>query len=161
MVLATIRRGTKADVPAIQTVNLAAFRPIDESFERMLGPQVYPLLYPDWETSQQDELAELIDRPNVILFVAETESGVVGFTVVELNDKTQVGELSLLAVHPDSRCQGIGAMLNQQALQVMREAGMKLAELGTGADQAHAAARRSYERAGYSPLPLVRYYKAL
>ena len=57
--------------------------------------------------------------------------------------------------------QGIGALLNDRSLSVMRNAGMRLATLGTGGDDAHAAARRSYERADYAALPLVRYYKAL
>jgi hypothetical protein len=43
----------------------------------------------------------------------------------------------------------------------MREAGMKLAVVGTGGDPGHAPARRSYEKAGYTGLPLVRYYKDL
>jgi ribosomal protein S18 acetylase RimI-like enzyme len=161
MIRATIRRGTKADVPAVQTVNLAAFRPIDKSFAQILGSEVYALVYPDWQTSQQRQLEELVEKKNVEWFVAEMESRIVGFVVVELNDETGVGELCMLAVHPDSRSQGIGGMLNDVALQVMRDAGMKLAELGTGGDQAHAAARRSYERAGYTALPLAHYYKAL
>ena len=42
-----------------------------------------------------------------------------------------------------------------------KESGMKLAEVGTGGDPSHAPARRSYEKAGYTALPLVRYYKDL
>jgi len=43
----------------------------------------------------------------------------------------------------------------------MKESGMKLAVVGTGGDPGHAPARRSYEKAGYTGLPLVRYYKVL
>ncbi|MGZ4435804.1 MAG: hypothetical protein ACXVW7_19605 [Trebonia sp.] len=32
---------------------------------------------------------------------------------------------------------------------------------GTGGDPGHAPARRLYERAGFTPVPLVRYFKAL
>jgi hypothetical protein len=38
---------------------------------------------------------------------------------------------------------------------------MKLAVVATGGDESHAPARKSYEKAGYTPLPLVRYYKDL
>ena len=38
---------------------------------------------------------------------------------------------------------------------------MKLAVVGTGGDEGHAPARRSYEKAGYTGLPLVRYYQEL
>jgi ribosomal protein S18 acetylase RimI-like enzyme len=161
MTRVTLRPGTEQDLPALQLVNLAAFGPIDESFAQILGSEICPLVYPDWQTSQQRELAELFDQPNVTIIVAEADFLVVGFVIVELNNETKVGELSMLAVHPDARRVGIGAKLNELALQIMRDAGMKLAELGTGGDRAHAAARRSYGRAGYTGAPLVRYYKAL
>jgi hypothetical protein len=39
--------------------------------------------------------------------------------------------------------------------------GIPLAEIGTGGGPGHAAARRVYEKAGFTALPLVGYYKAL
>ena len=98
-------------------------------------------------------------KPSATLSVAIVDEEVVGFVVVDLNRESRIGELCMIAVHPAHRCQGIGAALNERAIQLMTEAGMRLAELGTGGDPAHAAARWSYERAGYSALPLVRYYK--
>ncbi len=73
----------------------------------------------------------------------------------------KTGEVHLLAVHPENQNHGIGTELNLFALQKMSEGGMKLAEVGTGGDEGHAPARRSYEKAGYTALPLVRYYKEL
>jgi hypothetical protein len=43
----------------------------------------------------------------------------------------------------------------------MRESGVRLARVETGDDSSHAPARRSYEKAGYIPMPLVRYFKNL
>jgi hypothetical protein len=43
----------------------------------------------------------------------------------------------------------------------MKENGMKLAVVGTGGDPGHAPARRAYEKAGYTAMPAVRYYKEL
>ena len=67
----------------------------------------------------------------------------------------------MLAVHPAYQNSGIGTELNTFALNKLKERGMQLAEVGTGGDPGHAAARRSYEKAGYTPLPRVRYYKDL
>jgi GNAT superfamily N-acetyltransferase len=67
----------------------------------------------------------------------------------------------MLAVHPDHQNRGIGTELNLFALERMKENGMKLVSVGTGGDPGHAPARRSYEKVGYTPLPIVRYYKAL
>jgi len=33
--------------------------------------------------------------------------------------------------------------------------------IGTGGDLGHQAARRTYEKAGYTPIPMARYFKAL
>ena len=85
----------------------------------------------------------------------------VGFVCVELNEETKTGEITLLAVHPDHQDGGIGTLLNLYAVDRMREAGMTLAVVGTGGDPGHAPARRAYEKAGFRPLPLVRYYQDL
>ncbi|HZU86786.1 MAG TPA: GNAT family N-acetyltransferase, partial [Anaerolineaceae bacterium] len=84
----------------------------------------------------------------------------VGFIAYELcDDKT--GEVQLLAVHPDHQNHGIGTELNTFALQKMKEVGMKMAVVSTGGDISHVPARTSYEKTGYTALPLVRYYKDL
>ena len=95
------------------------------------------------------------------MWVAEVNGGVVGFIAYELNLQKRVGTVQLLAVHPEHQNRGIGTQLNSFALDRMRESGMEMAEVGTGGDPGHAPARRSYEKAGYTGLPLVRYYKAL
>ena len=66
-----------------------------------------------------------------------------------------------LFTHPEHQNKGLGTELNKFALRKFKECGMKLASLGTGGDEGHAPARRSYEKAGYTALPLVRYYKKL
>jgi hypothetical protein len=44
-------------------------------------------------------------------------------------------------------------------LERMREAGMKAAIVSTGADNAHAPAKRAYEKVGFSgPVPSVEYH---
>jgi len=78
-----------------------------------------------------------------------------------LDDKDKIGEVQLLAVSPEYQNHGIGTELNNFALQKMKAGGMRLAVAGTGGDSGHAPARKSYEKAGYTALPLVRYYKAL
>jgi RimJ/RimL family protein N-acetyltransferase len=42
-----------------------------------------------------------------------------------------------------------------------RDAGVVLAAVDTGGDPGHAPARRVYEKAGFTGLPLVRYYARL
>ena len=72
-----------------------------------------------------------------------------------------MGEISMLAVDPDRQGKGIGTALTEFALDRLKDAGMAVAMVETGGDPGHAAARRTYERAGYVLLPIARYFKNL
>jgi GNAT superfamily N-acetyltransferase len=67
----------------------------------------------------------------------------------------------MLAVDPLVQRQGIGTALTRFAVQQLRDAGVRLAVVGTGGDPGHAPARRVYEKAGFVGLPQVRYYARL
>jgi GNAT superfamily N-acetyltransferase len=97
--------------------------------------------------------------------VAEQSGRPVGFAAVALHDgdgpETASGQIEMLAVDPDHQRQGIADALIAFALDQMRMAGVRLAVVGTGGDPGHAPARRAYEKAGFTALPLVRYYQAI
>jgi GNAT superfamily N-acetyltransferase len=98
------------------------------------------------------------------VWVAEADGRPVGYTVVvvhPINRETESGEISMVAVDPDYQQRGVGIALVDFALDRITELGIPLAEIGTGGDPGHAPARRLYERAGFTPVPLVRYFKAL
>jgi GNAT superfamily N-acetyltransferase len=157
-----IRPYTEADIEAIVELSLLAWEPVFTAWQQILGPKIYPLaVYPDWRKSQKEEVEKYCRNEKFLTWVAVVEEKVVGFLVYELNQETKVGEVHMLAVHPAHQNQGIGTDLNQFALQKLREGGMKLATVGTGGDEGHAPARRSYEKAGYTALPAVRYYQDL
>lgn len=157
-----IRSFVDGDLDDIVRLSLLAWEPVFASFERILGPRIYPIVYPDWRKSQREGVEKICrDREKSNVLVAEMDGNIVGFLVYELREKDKTGEVVLLAVHPEYQNLGIGTELNVVALQEMRAASMKLAVVGTGGDDSHAPARRSYEKAGYTPLPLVRYYKDL
>ena len=150
------------DIEAIVQLSLLAWAPVFHSFQQVLGPAIYSIIYPDWQTSQKAGVEAVCrDGEKYIVWVAEVDGAVVGFLAYALNLKDKSGEVELLAVHPDYQNQGIGTDLNNFALEKMKESGIKLAVVGTGGDPAHAPARKSYEKAGYTALPLVRYYKDL
>jgi len=156
-----IRPVCDQNIEALVQLSLLAWDPVFSSFEQILGPEIYAIIYPDWKTSQREAVKAVCkDGEKTIVWVAELDKRVVGFVAFELHeDKT--GEVQLLAVHPDCQDRGIGTELNNLALKEMRASGMKMAVVGTGGDPSHAPARRSYQKAGYTALPLVRYYKDL
>ena len=152
-----IRAYSDRDLNAIVHLSLLAWEPVFSSFRKILGPNIYHLLYPDWRKSQEEEV-ETACRAKEVL-VAELEFKVVGFLAYEVRGAT--GELLYLAVHPEYQNRGIGTELNREALEKMKAAGAKLVEVGTGGDESHAPARRSYEKMGFTPFPQVWYSKAL
>ncbi|NTW15991.1 MAG: GNAT family N-acetyltransferase, partial [Syntrophaceae bacterium] len=89
----------------------------------------------------------MCNNEKIIVWVAEADGKVVGLIAVEPNDKEKTSEVQFLAVHPEYQNHGIGTELNSFALQKMKDSGMKMAVVGTGGDESHAPARRSYEKA--------------
>jgi len=55
----------------------------------------------------------------------------------------------------------LGTLMYGHVLDIMRTAGMKYAQVGTGGDPSHTPAQRAYEKFGFVALPLVQYYKKL
>ena len=155
-----IRPLNNSDIDDLVELSLLAWEPVFTAWEQILGPKLYPIaIYPDWRKSQKDVVEKGCSNENFTTWVAEQGGKVVGFVAYELNDNNKIGEVQLLAVHPEYQNHGIGTELNNFALEKLKEAGMKLAVVGTGGDEGHAPARKSYEKAGYTALPLVRYYK--
>jgi len=159
-----IRSFFDQDLEGIVQLSLLAWEPVFTAWEQILGPKLYPIaIYPDWRKSQKEVVEKVCNDEKITTCVVEVEvdGEVVGFVSYELNDDSKIGEIQLIAVHPDYQNCGIGTELNLFALQKLKENGMKLAVVGTGGDDGHAPARRSYEKAGYTGLPLVRYYQDL
>ena len=157
-----IRSVSDNDVDDLVRLSLLAWAPVFSSFKQVLGSNIYTLIWPDWKTSQGEAVETICkDSEKTMVWVAEVDGIVVGFVAYELKIKDKTGEVLLLAVHPEYQNRGIGTELNNFALEKMKESGMKMASVETGGDPGHAPARRSYQKAGYTALPLVRYFKDL
>jgi len=158
----TIRPVCGEDVEALVQLSLLAWAPVFPSFRQILGEGVYRLIWPDWRSGQTEAVEGVCrDGAKTTVYVAEAEGKPVGYIAWVLDDKDKTGEVQLLAVHPQYQNLGIGTRLNRFALDKMREGGMRLAKVETGGDPSHAPARTCYEKAGYTGLPLVRYFKNL
>jgi ribosomal protein S18 acetylase RimI-like enzyme len=143
-------------------LTLAAFVPVLRAFERMLGPAIGGLIWPDWQASQRpcvEMLCRTMDKR--VIWVSELGGTPVGFIACDPDLPDRTAEIQLISVHPDYRNRGVGSALNVIALERIRESGIKLTHVDTGDDPAHAPARRSYEKARYIPMSLVRYFKDL
>ena len=157
-----IRPFDDRDAEAVVDLSLRAWAPVFASLERVLGSEIFRRLHPDWREDQRRAVEDVLAAKKGRVWVAEVGASVVGFVSVEIFDhKRSMGEISMLAVDPDYQGAGIGTALTEFALDRLKDAGMRVAMVETGGDPGHAAARRTYEKAGYTLLPIARYFKNL
>jgi ribosomal protein S18 acetylase RimI-like enzyme len=157
-----IRPFDDRDTEVVVALSLRAWAPAFASLERVLGPEIFRRQHPDWREDQRRAVEEVCAAKKGRVWVAEVGTSVVGFVAVELHHPERgMGETSMLAVDPDYQGSGIGTALTKFALDRLKDAGMKVAMVETGGDPGHAAARRTYEKAGYVLLPIARYFKNL
>ncbi|MCY1080217.1 GNAT family N-acetyltransferase [Archangium lansingense] len=158
-----IRPFQPADLPAMQEIRRLAFEPVFQSFRDIVGEEIGKRAFADADAEQSQLLETLCGTGSVHqVFVATVGDEVVGFVTYSLDEKKQIGEIGLNAMHPEHARQGIGAAMYEFVLERMKSAGMKVATVGTGGDPSHAPARRAYEKVGFGPaIPSVYLYRLL
>ena len=158
-----IRPFEARDAEAVVDLSLRAWAPVFSSLEQALGSEIFMRLHPDWREDQRKAVEDVLAAKEGRVWIAEIgASTVVGFVSVGIFDaERSMGEISMLAVDPDHQGRGIGTALTEFALERLKGAGMTVAMVETGGDPGHAPARRTYEKAGYTVLPIARYFKNL
>jgi ribosomal protein S18 acetylase RimI-like enzyme len=150
-----------SDTAAVIDLSLRAWAPVHVSIRRALGPDINDALQPDWRARQQSDVTAVLSSPTSDVWVAEIDDAVVGFVAVCIHEDRRIGEIDMLAVDPAHQGAGIGTSLTTFAIEWIRGAGIGVAKVGTGADPAHAPARRTYEKAGMQLVPMARYFMKL
>lgn len=156
-----IRDYCPADEEAVVELSLRAWAPVFESLEQVLGTEIFVRLHGDWRRYQASAVGDTLAADGTRVWVAEGQAAVVGFVAAGLDDERGIGEIQMLAVDPDHQRRGVGTVLADCATDWLVSCGMEVAMVETGGDAAHAPARRLYERAGYTSVPVARYFKAL
>jgi GNAT superfamily N-acetyltransferase len=157
-----IRPFEDRDAEAVIDLSLRAWAPVFASIEQVLGSAIFRRLHPDWREDQRRVVEEACAGKHGRVWVAEVDGTAVGFVTAKVFDaERSMGEIGILAVDPDHRGGGIGTALTMFALDRLKDAGMTVAMVETGGDPGHAAARRTYEKAGFVLSPVARYFKNL
>ena len=150
------------DTEAVVGLSLRAWAPVFASLEQTLGTEIFRRQHPDWREDQRRAVEEVCATKKGRVWVAEAGVSVVGFVAVEFDHpEVGMGEISMLAVDPDHQGWGLGTALTAFALDRFKDAEMSVTMVETGGDPGHAPARRVYEKAGYTLLPIARYFKNL
>jgi GNAT superfamily N-acetyltransferase len=69
-----------------------------------------------------------------------------------------MGVIDIIGVDPAYQRRGISSRLTKVAIDHMRREGMDIAVVETGGDPGHEPARAAYEEAGFTLLPIRRYF---
>lgn len=130
-----------------------------DSFRTVLGEEIYERYYPDWERQQGDSVREALTHNPT--WVSVDGATVTGFVNVTFDSEELIGEIYMIAVDPRFQRDGYASELTRFAIDEMRRRGMTLASVSTGGDPGHEPARRTYEKAGFTPFPQVIYSKII
>lgn len=159
MIIDEIRPAQADDTARVVELSLAAWAPVFDSFRSLMGEALYQRVHPDWEADQAASVRDAVDRHTT--WVAVAAGHVYGFVNVNFDDTARTAEIYMIAVDPAAQRSGIGSRLTAHAMDEMRARGIDLAIVATGGDPAHAPARRTYEKAGFTGVPQVWYARLL
>jgi GNAT superfamily N-acetyltransferase len=158
-----IRGYDPADHDAVVELSLRAWAPVFASMEAVLGAELATFLHgEDWRVHQARSVSETLAPAENHSWVADADGRIIGFVVAAIADPDRrIGQIAMVAVDPPDQRHGLGRALTDRATAWLRDAGMRVAVIGTGGDPGHAPARRLYERAGYRLMPAAQYFKVL
>jgi GNAT superfamily N-acetyltransferase len=157
-----IREFGDDDLETVIEFSLRAWAPVFAAVRDVLGDQIFLRLHPDWKASQAEAVRSSCTDGERDVFVAVASGRPVGFVVVALNAfHERMGVIEIIGVDPDYQRRGISSRLTEFAAEHMRSRGMDIAVVETGGDPGHAPARAVYETAGFTLLPIARYFRLL
>ena len=154
-----IREFLEGDLEAVVEFSLRAWAPVFAAVRDVLGDEIFLRLHPDWKANQAEAVRSSCTNEERDVFVAVADGRPVGFVAVALNAfHERMGVIDIIGVDPDCQRRGISSRLTEFATEHMRSRGMDIAVVETGGDPGHAPARAAYETAGFTLLPIARYF---
>jgi GNAT superfamily N-acetyltransferase len=157
-----IREFRECDLETVVEFSLRAWAPVFASVQDVLGDDIFLRLHPDWKANQAETVRSSCTNGQRDVFVAVVSGRPVGFVAIALNAfHERMGVIDIIGVDPDYQRRGISSRLTEFAAQHMRSRGMDIAVVETGGDPGHAPARAAYATAGFTLLPIARYFRLL
>lgn len=147
---------------AILDLSVRAWTPVFPLMEKEIPDCVYGAFYPDgWKTRQLADISDMCGDSETSIWVAITDDRVSGFMGLRVHEEDSMGEIYVVAVHPDYQRRGIGSALLAFAFDALRQQDLSMVMVETGGDEGHAQSRAAYESAGFERYPVARYFRKL
>ena len=159
----TIRPFASRDLDAVLELSIAAWRPVFDSFATILGTPLFDYLHPpDWRSYQRASVRRTCESDEIDAFIVVAEDGTIaGYVALAYDLEQRMGVVEQIAIDPRHQRHGYARTLMNFATGQFHDKHLLFASVGTGGDPGHAPARALYEATGFTPLPLVAYYKTL
>jgi GNAT superfamily N-acetyltransferase len=152
-----------SDLPALIDLTIEVFGPFyEQGFRAMVPPDVYEHQHGRWAEDYRESVPKLHDpEQGRQVVVAKSEEGeLIAYVGWHIDHGRRHGQIDPLAVRESARRNGVGRVLCEHAISVMRDHDVEVVSLGTGGDWFHAPARALYESLGFYPVPVVYYLRA-
>lgn len=157
-----LRLAKQEDLPAVLRITEEAWQPLYAGIRAEMGDQIYNLLLPDWRQIKAKQVTDHFSAHPEWMYVAELAGALVGYICFSLDSNTGMGQIGNNAVAGAARGKGVAPQMYAHVLNIFRASGMRLASVLTGLDEAHAPARRAYQKAGFHHgSSRIVYYQAL
>lgn len=145
---------TEEHIEEVKKITIAAWTPIHKVRKEILGEEIYNLTSKGWEEAKCESVIKALlsydeQYKGYVALLDDKVAGFVTYRVIKGNP--DIGRMGNNAVSPEFTGKGIGSTMYKFVLDEMENIGLKYASVYTGLDEAHAPARRAYEKAGYNP----------
>ena len=150
----TIRRYKELDCEALKQISVVCFEgvSIDQNIERLWGR----IAGKNWAWCMRRQIEDDINNHPDGIFVAESDSIVVGFITTRVDYATKIGSIPHLAVLPAQRRRGLAKKLVDEAIAHLKGEGMEHVRIDTL--EQNAVCQHFYPKRGFKELARVIHY---
>lgn len=155
-----LRPARPEDESAVVAIAVAEWEAIYGGYREQLGDEVFFTFFPNHREAKEAAIRHNLKSGT--MYVTECEGRVAGFIHFVYDEGARIGTISNNAVSGEFRGRGIGPRQYAFVFDLLRERGAVGVRVTTGLDEAHAPARRAYEKAGFKvSTQAITYYKKL
>lgn len=155
-----IRTARPGDLPELRRIIVEAFG--QSTMHYLLERRFGTIGGRSWELRKADEIESFYRAHPDGVLVTEEEGRILGFVSFHLDPERGMGKIGNNAVDPEYQNRGIGTRQIARVLEILRERGMKIAEVQTGLADDYGPARCMYEKCGFKPtMEFVTYHASL
>lgn len=145
-----VRPGLPEEIAVACEIALLAWEPIYQYRRRKMGDSLFDGLYADWRAEKANDIRSSCEKYPAYFLVVEVDGEIKGFATFGIDEQKSMGIVGNNAVHPKAQGQGLGKLLHESVLTEFRKRGLKYAQVLTGLDPVHDAARGSYLKSGFT-----------